>query len=170
MHPFHAVQLEYNPWNLEIEGPEGTHLLRTTKELGVSLFAYSPLGRGIMTGRFRSAADFGPDDSRSSLSRYQGDNFKKNLVLVDKFAEVARAKGYTPGQIVLAWLLAQGDHIFVIPGTKKIPYLEENFGASEIVVSADEDRALRKLVAEAGVSGGRDSMFGKFVDTAPLQS
>ena len=122
-----------------------------------------------MTGRFRSAADFGPDDARSRLARYQGDNFQKNLVLVDKFIEVARAKGYTPGQMVLAWLLAQGDNIFVIPGTKKIPYLEENFGASEITLSDEEERDLRKLVSEAGVSGDRGAMFGDFVDTVPLE-
>ena len=169
VHPIHAVQLEYNPWTLDVEGPEGTHLLSTTKELGVALFAYSPLGRGIMTGRFRTAEDFGPDDVRRHLARYQGDNFRKNLALVDQFTEAARAKGRTPGQMVLAWLLAQGDNVFVIPGTKKIPYLEENFGASEIVLSEEEDRALRKLVSEAGVSGDRSAMFGGFVDTVPLK-
>ena len=121
-----------------------------------------------MTGRFRTAEDFGPDDVRRHLARYQGDNFRKNLALVDKFAEAARAKGRTPGQMVLAWLLAQGDNVFVIPGTKKIPYLEENFGASEILLSEEEDRALRKLVSEAGVSGDRSAMFGGFVDTVSL--
>ncbi|KAI1274943.1 NADP-dependent oxidoreductase domain-containing protein [Xylaria sp. FL0933] len=170
IHPIHAVQLEYNPWTLDIEGPSGTHILDTCKELGVSIFAYSPLGRGIMTGRFRSAADFGADDARSILPRYQGENFQKNLKLVDQFAEVARRKGCTPGQLVLAWLLAQGDNIFVIPGTKKTAYLEENFAASEVALTKEEEQQLRKLVSEAGVEGDRGAMFGAFADTAPLES
>ncbi|KAI1420263.1 NADP-dependent oxidoreductase domain-containing protein [Xylaria sp. FL1777] len=168
VHPIHAVQLEYNPWTLDIEGPSGTHILDTCKELGVSIFAYSPLGRGIMTGRFRSAKDFGADDVRSTLPRYQGENFQKNLKLVDQFAEVARRKGCTSGQLVLAWLLAQGDNIFVIPGTKKTGYLEENFAASEVTLTEEEEKLLRKLVSEAGVDGDRGAMFGPFADTAPL--
>ncbi|KAJ2997264.1 hypothetical protein NUW58_g696 [Xylaria curta] len=168
VHPIHAVQVEYNPWTLDIEGESGTHILDTCKELGVSVFAYSPLGRGIMTGRFRSAADFGPNDARPTLPRYQGENFQKNLKLVDQFAEVARSKGCTSGQLVLAWLLAQGDNIFVIPGTKKTSYLEENFGASEVLLTEEEEKLLRKLVLEAGVSGHRGAMFGAFGDTAAL--
>ncbi|KAH8156610.1 hypothetical protein CIB48_g11639 [Xylaria polymorpha] len=169
VHPIHAVQVEYNPWTLDIEGPSGTHILDTCKELGVSVFAYSPLGRGIMTGRFRSAADFGPDDARSVSPRFQGENFQKNLKLVDQFAEIAKRKGCTSGQLVLAWLLAQGDNIFVIPGTKKAPYLEENFAASEVVLTEEEEKLLRKLVSEAGVSGDRGATFGFFVDTIPLE-
>ncbi|EMR69480.1 putative aldo-keto reductase yakc protein [Eutypa lata UCREL1] len=168
IHPIHAVQVEYNPWTLDIEGPSGTYLLDTCKELGVSVFAYSPLGRGIMTGRFRSAADFEADDSRKLLARFQGENFQKNLELVDKFSEVAKRKGCSPSQLVLAWLVAQSNNVFVIPGTKKIPYLEQNFSASEVVISKDEEKELRKLVSEAGVSGDRSAMFGNYVDTAPL--
>ncbi|KAI0970599.1 Aldo/keto reductase [Xylaria arbuscula] len=170
VHPIHAVQLEYNPWTLDIEGPSGTHILDTCKELGVSVFAYSPLGRGIMTGRFRTAADFGADDARSTLPRFQGENFQKNLKLVDQFAEIAQRKGCTSGQLVLAWLLAQGDNIFVIPGTKKTAYLEENFAASEVTLTDEEEKLLRKLVSEAGVSGDRGAMFGPFADTALLES
>ncbi|KAJ3578595.1 hypothetical protein NPX13_g1973 [Xylaria arbuscula] len=169
IHPVHAVQMEYNPWTLDIEGPSGTHLLDTCKDLGVSVFAYSPLGRGIMTGRFRSAEDFGSDDARSQLPRYQGENFQKNLKLVDQFAEVAKRKGCTSGQLVLAWLLAQGDNIFVIPGTKKTAYLEENFAASNVTLTDEEEKMLRKLVEEAGVSGDRGAMFTAFADTAPLK-
>ncbi|TRX96879.1 hypothetical protein FHL15_002185 [Xylaria flabelliformis] len=169
VHPIHAVQLEYNPWTLDIEGPSGTHMLDTCRELGVAVFAYSPLGRGIMTGRFRSAADFGPYDTRSMSPRYQGENFKKNLKLVDQFAEFAKRKGCTSGQLVLAWLLAQGDNIFVIPGTKKAAYLEENFAASEVVLTKEEEQQLRKMVSEAGVSGDRGAMFNPFTDTAPLK-
>ncbi|KAI0008551.1 NADP-dependent oxidoreductase domain-containing protein [Xylariaceae sp. FL0662B] len=170
VHPIQAVQVEYNPWTLDIEGPSGTYLLNTCKELGVSVFAYSPLGRGILTGRFRSAADFGAGNVRGILTRFQGENFRKNLELVDKFTEVAQRKGCTPGQLVLAWIMAQGDNIFVIPGTKKVSYLEENFGASGVVITVEEERELRKLVSEAGVSGSRDVMFGAFVDTVPLEA
>ncbi|KAI1298002.1 Aldo/keto reductase [Xylaria venustula] len=170
VHPIHAVQLEYNPWTLDIEGPSGTHILDTCKELGVSVFAYSPLGRGIMTGRFRTAANFGADDARSMLPRYQGENFQKNLKLVDQFVEIAQRKGCTSGQLVLAWLLAQGDNIFVIPGTKKTAYLEENFAASEVTLTDEEEQLLRKLVSESGVSGDRGAMFGPFADTAPLEA
>jgi aryl-alcohol dehydrogenase-like predicted oxidoreductase len=126
IHPISAVQVEYNPWTLDIEEDSGTHLLATAKELGVSVFAYSPLARGMLTARYRSAADFDANDVRRTLERFQGDNFQKNLVLVDKFNEVARRKGCTTGQLVLAWLTAQSDNVFVIPGTKKVPYLEEH--------------------------------------------
>ncbi|KAI0199274.1 Aldo/keto reductase [Astrocystis sublimbata] len=168
VHPIHAVQVEYNPWTLDIEGPSGTHILDTCKELGTAVFAYSPLGRGIMTGRYRSAADFEPGDSRSMFPRFQGENFQKNLKLVDQFAEIAKHKGCTGGQLVLAWLLAQGDNIFVIPGTKKTGYLEENFSAAEVVLADEEEKQLRKLVSEAGVSGDRAGMFNPFADTVPL--
>ncbi|GAW22638.1 hypothetical protein ANO14919_121800 [Xylariales sp. No.14919] len=170
VHPVHAVQFEYNPWTLDIEGPSGTHILDTCKELGVAVFAYSPLGRGIMTGRFRSAADFGPGDARTMLPRYQGENFQKNLQLVDQFAAIAARKGCTGGQLVLAWLLAQGENVFVIPGTKKTGYLEENFAAAQVSLTVEEERLIRKLVSEAGVSGDRGAMFGPFADTAPLES
>ncbi|KAH8886335.1 Aldo/keto reductase [Thozetella sp. PMI_491] len=169
IHPISAVQVEYNPWTLDIEGPSGTHLLRTCRELGVSVLAYSPLGRGILTGKIRSNADFGPDDVRARLARFNGDNFKKNLVLVDRFTELAKDKGCTPSQMVLAWLLAQGDDIFVIPGTKNTEHLEDNYGASEVHLTEHEVKQLRELVAAAGVSGDRDPAFGAFVDTAPLK-
>ena len=122
-----------------------------------------------MTGRFRSTEDFGPDDARAHLPRYQGENFQKNLKLVDRFAEVAKRKGCTSGQLVLAWLLAQGDNIFVIPGTKKTQYLEENFAASQVTLTREEEKLLRKLVDEAGVRGDRGAVFTAFADTAPLE-
>lgn len=168
IHPISCVQVEYNPWTLDIEGPSGTHLLDTCKELGVAVVAYSPLGRGILTGKYRSASDFGADDARAGMKRFQGENFTKNLVLVDRFTELAKTKGCTPGQLVLAWLVAQWDNIFVIPGTKKIPYLDENFGASTVEITDEEQKELRKLVSDAGVSGDRDPSFGDYVDTAPL--
>lgn len=135
IHPIHAVQVEYNPWDLDIEGEEGTNLLSTCRELGVSTFAYAPLGRGIMTGRFKSLDDFEPDDSRRNWPRFSSENFPKNLELVEKFKAIADKKGCTPGQLALAWLMAQGEDIIPIPGTKHINYLEENLGALKVRLS-----------------------------------
>ncbi|KAF5656950.1 alcohol dehydrogenase [Fusarium heterosporum] len=169
VHPITAVQVEYNPWTLDIEGPSGTHLLKTCEELDISVFAYSPLGRGILTGRFRSIDDFEEGDARRGFSRFQGDNFKKNLVIVDKFNELAKDRGCTSSQLALAWLLEQSPNVFVIPGTKKIKYLEENVGASRVKLSKEEEQELRKLTLDAGVVGGRDAHLGCYVDTAPLE-
>ncbi|KAF4964707.1 hypothetical protein FSARC_7414 [Fusarium sarcochroum] len=169
VHPITAVQVEYNPWTLDIEGPSGTHLFKTCQELDVAIFAYSPLGRGILTGRFRSIDDFEEGDSRRDLSRFQGENFKKNLVIVDKFEELAKSKGHTSSQLALAWLLEQSPNVFVIPGTKKVKYLEQNVGASKVELTKEEEQQLRKLVQEAGVQGERDPYFGSFVDTARLE-
>lgn len=135
----------------------------------MAVFAYSPLGRGILTGRFRSVDDFEETDTRRNLTRFQGDNFKKNLKIVDQFNELAKNKGFTSSQLVLAWILEQSPKMFVIPGTKNIKYLEENVGAAKVTLSKEENQELRKLAVEAGVVGGRDPFFGCFVDTAPLE-
>lgn len=168
VHPISVVQAEYSPWTLDIEESQGTNLLATCRELGISIFAYSPLGNGIMTGRYRSSADFGPGDARVGMKRFQGENFQKNLELVDKLANVAKAKGFEPGQLVLAWLLAQGDDIFVVPGTKNIRYLKQNFAASGVGISEDEKRSIRDLVSAVGFSGGRDTTYGSYIDTVAL--
>ncbi|PNH42658.1 hypothetical protein VD0004_g4691 [Verticillium dahliae] len=168
VHPIAAVQIEYNPWTLDIEGPSGTNLLDTCKELGVAVVAYSPLGRGILTGKYRSKNDFEPGDVRHYLERYQDENFRKNLVLVDKFEQVAKRKGCTLGQLVLAWLVAQWDKVIVIPGTKKIKYLEENFDSGKVEITSEEERELRELVSSSGISGSRNPFFGQFVDTVSL--
>lgn len=170
IHPISAVQIEYNPWTLDPEGPVGTYLLRTCAQLDVSIFCYSPLGRGLMTGAYRSLDDFEPDDARRGYVRFQGDNFQKNLVLADRIKAMAAEKRCTAGQLVLAWLAKQGEHVFVIPGTKKIKYLEENCKAAELHLSAEEEKALRKIVAEADVAGGRDPIYGSYVDTVPLEA
>ncbi|RGP61745.1 alcohol dehydrogenase [Fusarium sporotrichioides] len=169
IHTISAVQVEYNPWTLDIEGPSGTHILKTCQELDIAVFAYSPLGRGILTGRFRSADDFEEGDSRRGLTRFQGDSFKRNLDIVDKFEEMAKSKGYTSSQMALAWLLEQSPNVFVIPGTKKIKYLEENVRAAKITLSKEEDQELRRLVEDAEVAGGRDAFFGNYMDTPPLE-
>ncbi|KAK0762079.1 hypothetical protein N5P37_004880 [Trichoderma harzianum] len=129
-------------------------------QLGVAVFAYSPLGRGLLTGRFRSIDDFDENDSRRRYDRFQGDNFSKNLQLVDKFDELAKTKGCTPAQLVLAWLLAQYEALF---------YLEQNVGADDVKLSGDEEKAIRSLVEEAGVHGGRNPFAGSFHDTVPLE-
>ncbi|RGP62798.1 alcohol dehydrogenase [Fusarium longipes] len=168
VHPIAAVQVEYNPWTLDIEGPSGTYILKTCQELDIAVFAYSPLGRGILTGRFRSVDDFEQDDSRRALSRFQGDNFKKNLEIVDKFDELAKNKGCTSSQLALAWILEQSPNIFVIPGTKKIKYLEENVGAAKVKLTKEEEQGLRRLVEDVQVAGGRDPYFGCYMDTPAL--
>jgi len=129
-----AVQSEYSLWTREPE----MEILQACKELGVAFVAYSPLGRGFLTGQFKSFEDFAADDYRKFSPRFQGENFTKNLALVKKISSLATEKGCTASQLALAWVVAQGDYIFPIPGTKHIQYLEENAGAPDIKFSANE--------------------------------
>ncbi|KAH6711066.1 NADP-dependent oxidoreductase domain-containing protein [Leptodontidium sp. MPI-SDFR-AT-0119] len=152
-HHISAVQVEYSPFSLDIES-EQINLLNTCRELGVAVIAYSPLGRGMLTGRFKSVDDFEDGDVRRYLPRFSGGNFEKNLKLVDELAVLAAKKGCSPGQLSLAWLLAQGE-IFPIPGTMKTKYLEENVAAFEVKLTEDEIAEIRKIVEAAEVSGGR---------------
>ncbi|KAF3765340.1 Aldo/keto reductase [Cryphonectria parasitica EP155] len=171
VHPIAAVQVEYNPWDLDIENETGTHLLPTCRELGVATIAYSPLGRGILTGQIRSRDDLGKDDFRLLMSRWSEENFPKNLAVVDKIASIAARKGVTTSQLGLAWVLKQGDDLIPIPGTKKIKYLEENLGALKVDLSDEEEKEIRKLVDEATVIGKRNipGLLNVFADTPPLQ-
>lgn len=170
VHPISAVQIEYNTWDLAIENEDGTHLLATCRELGVATVAYSPLGRGILTGQVRSTEDFAPDDFRRMLERFNKENFPKNLAIVDKLAEIAETKNATPGQLALAWLLKQGDDIIPIPGTKRVKYLEENIGAARVQITDEEEREIRLKVDEAGVRGARtpQGLLNVFADTPSL--
>lgn len=170
VHPIAAVQVEYNPWDLAIENETGTNLLSACRELGVATVAYSPLGRGILTGQVRSTEDFAPDDFRRRLERFNKENFPKNLAIVDKIAEIAATKGATPGQLALAWLLKQGDDVIPIPGTKRVKYLEENIGAARVQVTDEEEREIRRKVDEAGVRGARTpgGLLNVFADTPSL--
>ncbi|EFQ32015.1 aldo/keto reductase [Colletotrichum graminicola] len=169
VHPIAAVQVEYNPWSLEIEGAAGTDLLRTCRELGVAVFAYSPLGRGIMTGRFKSADDFDASDYRRTLPRFAGDNFRKNMELVDHFASIAKDRHRcSAGQLALAWLLAQGDDVIPIPGTKRAEYLEGNLGALKVELGEEMEKDLRALVEEADVQGDRGVAYGNYSDSPAL--
>ncbi|RIA84187.1 NADP-dependent oxidoreductase domain-containing protein [Glomus cerebriforme] len=152
VHPIAAVQMEYSPWTLDIET---NGIMEACRELGVTIVAYSPLGRGFLTGRYKSVADFEPDDFRRELPRFQGENFDKNLELVHKFKEFANKKGVTPGQLCLAWILAQGDNIVTIPGTRKIKHLEENVEAAKIQLNSDELSEIRRIINSIEIVGTR---------------
>lgn len=149
VHPITALQTEYSLWSREPED----EILPTVRELGIGFVPYSPLGRGFLTGAYQSPDDFAPDDYRRHAPRFQGENFAKNLDVVKKVEEIAAEKGVTPAQLALAWLLAQGDDIVPIPGTKRRQYLEENVAAVEIDLSqSDLDRI--DAVAPKGVAVG----------------
>lgn len=149
VHPITALQTEYSLWEREPE----TKVFPVLAELGIGFVPYSPLGRGFLTGQFRSPEDFAADDFRRHSPRFQGENFDRNLQLVDRVKELADAKGCTPGQLALAWLLAQGEHIVPIPGTKKVNRLRENIGAADVELSAEDLGRLDEL-APAGVAAG----------------
>jgi aryl-alcohol dehydrogenase-like predicted oxidoreductase len=149
VHPITALQTEYSLWTRD---PEET-ILPTVRELGIGFVAYSPLGRGFLSGRFTSPDDFEPDDFRSQHPRFQGENFRKNLELVDRVKEIAEEKGVTPGQLALAWVLAQGEDIVPIPGTTTVRHLEENVAAADIELT-DEDLRRIDEAAPPGVAAG----------------
>ncbi len=149
VHPIAALQTEYSLWSRDVEA----EILPTVRELGIGFVAYSPLGRGFLTGRFRTFDDLALDDYRRHSPRFQGDNFGKNLELVKKIEEMAAGKGCTPSQLALAWVLAQGEDIVPIPGTKRVKYLDENLGAVHVSLSAEE-RARIEAVLPAGAASG----------------
>ena len=149
VHPIAALQTEYSLWSRDPED----ELLPLCRELGIGFVPYSPLGRGFLTGQFRSVADFGPDDYRQHSPRFQGENFAKNLQVVEQIKTLAAEKGATASQLALAWVLAQGDDLVPIPGTKRRAYLEENASAVEIQLTP-EDLARIEEVAPRGVASG----------------
>ncbi len=141
VYPVTAVQTEYSLWSREPEDD----ILKTCKELGVAFVAYSPLGRGFLTGQIKKFEDFESTDYRRFSPRFQGENFDKNLSLVRKIEAMAFAKGCTTSQLALAWVIAQGDFIFPIPGTKRMKYLEENAGAINVSLSSNELKELDSI-------------------------
>ncbi len=151
IHPIAALQTEYSLWTRDPED----EILGTVRELGISFVAYSPLGRGFLTGSFRKIEDLEPDDYRRHSPRFQGENFEKNLQLVKQVEELARQKGCTPSQIALAWLLQQGEDIVPIPGTKRVKYLEENVAALNITLTADELARIDEIAPKGATSGAR---------------
>ncbi len=149
VHPIAALQTEYSLWSRDVE----EEVLPTVRELGIGFVAYSPLGRGFLTGQFKTIDDLPADDWRRNVPRFQGENFQKNLELVKKIEWLAAAKGCTPSQLALAWVLAQGDDIVPIPGTKRVKYLDENLGAVNVRLTAD-DLAEIDAILPAGVAAG----------------
>ncbi|KAI1131438.1 NADP-dependent oxidoreductase domain-containing protein [Nemania abortiva] len=139
-----------------VQNKTGTNLLSICRELGITVFAYAPLGRGILTGPIKSTDDFAPDDFRRVVPRFSPGNFPKNLVLVDRFGTLADKTGCTPGHLALAWLSAQGEDIISIPGTKKLKYMRENVGALKVHISKEEVQEIRDEVEKAGLAGHRN--------------
>ncbi len=151
VHPITALQTEYSLWTRDPE-PE---LLPTCRKLGITFVAYSPLGRGFLTGAFKTPDDFEPGDYRRTSPRFQGENFARNLELVDKVKQLAAQSGITPSQLALAWVLAQGEDIVPIPGTKRRKYLEENAAAVDIDLAPDVVEALRQAFPLDAAAGDR---------------
>jgi len=149
VHPITALQTEYSLWSRDVE----EEILPTVRELGIGFVPYSPLGRGFLTGQIQRFEDLPEDDFRRTSPRFQGENFEKNLELVDRVREIAAEKGVTAGQLALAWLLAQGEDVVPIPGTKRREYLEENVGAVTIELT-DEDMRRIEEVAPVGAAAG----------------
>lgn len=157
---------------MDIEKPE-IGLLQTCRELGIATVAYSPLGRGMLTGQYQSIDDFDENDFRRSIPRFSKENFPRNLQLVKTLRVIADEKGCTSGQLSLAWLMNQGDDIFPIPGTKRIKYLEENMGALNVELTPEEDKQIRQAIERAEVYGTRVAetlMGGLVMDTPSLET
>ncbi len=151
VHPIAALQTEYSLWSRDVE----TDVLPTIRELGIGFVAYSPLGRGFLTGQFKRFEDLPADDYRRHSPRFQGDNFNKNLALVGKIEAIAARKGCTPGQLALAWVLARGTDIVPIPGTKRLRYLEENLTATNVVLTAAETDEIEAILPSGAAAGER---------------
>jgi aryl-alcohol dehydrogenase-like predicted oxidoreductase len=150
-HPIAALQTEYSLWTRD---PENA-ILETCRELGIGFVAYSPLGRGFLTGQFQKFEDLAADDYRRHSPRFQGENFQKNLDLVRRVEEIAREKGCQPSQLALAWVLAQGNDIVPIPGTKRRKYLEENVGVLEVKLTKEDLRRIDEVFPPEAAAGGR---------------
>lgn len=151
VHPISALQTEYSLWSRDVE--DG--ILETVRELGIGFVPYSPLGRGFLTGRFKTFDDLPENDYRRNSPRFQGENFQKNLALVDKIEALAKEKDCTPAQLALAWLLAQGEDIVPIPGTKRQAYLEENVGALNVTLEPQELKEIDAIAPKGVASGNR---------------
>ncbi|CCO33950.1 hypothetical protein BN14_08039 [Rhizoctonia solani AG-1 IB] len=153
VHPIAAIQVEYSPFVLDIE--QKGHLLETARELGVAVVAYSPIGRGILTGQITSNADIPDGDFRKHIPKYSEANFPKITSLVNKIKDVGRRHNATVGQVTLAFMLAQGDDIIPIPGTKNIKYAEENIGALKVKLTPEDIKEIRQAIVETELTGDR---------------
>ncbi len=151
VHPISALQTEYSLWSRDVED----EILPTVRELGIGFVAYSPLGRGFLTGQIQSPEDFGEGDYRQNSPRFQGVIFHKNLELVERVREIADEKGVASGQLAIAWLLHRGEDIIPIPGTKRRKYLEENAAAVDVELSDEELRRIDEVAPAGAAAGGR---------------
>ncbi len=151
VHPISAIQSEYSLWTRDPE----EEILGVCKELGIAFVPYSPLGRGFLTGQIKKFEDLEPDDYRRFSPRFQGENFSKNLDLVQQINELAKKKGCTPSQLALAWVMQKGDYIFPIPGTKRIKYLEENAGAVNVSFTKEELETIDSIFPKDAAAGLR---------------
>jgi aryl-alcohol dehydrogenase-like predicted oxidoreductase len=156
VHPITALQSEYSLWSRDPE--DG--LLDACRELGIGFVAYSPLGRGFLAGRFKSFDDLAADDWRRNSPRFQGENFQKNLDLVERIKEMAADKGCTPAQLALAWVLAQGEDIVPIPGTKQRQYVQENVGALDVAITPEDLERLDEIAPKGAAAGARYAEAG----------
>lgn len=156
VHPITALQTEYSLWS---RGPE-LEILPTVRELGIGFVAYSPLGRGFLTGKIRKVDDLAPDDWRRGVPRFQAENLQRNLVLINRIEEIALRKRCTPVQLALAWLMAQGSDIFPIPGTKRRKYLDENAGAAAVALSKAEFDEIAMAIPRDAAVGERYAPAG----------
>jgi aryl-alcohol dehydrogenase-like predicted oxidoreductase len=151
VHPVSAGQYEWSLFTRDLED----EVLPALRELGIGVVAYSPLGRGFLSGRITSPDDFGEDDFRRNHPRFTGENFARNLELVDRVRELAASKGATPSQLAIAWVLAQGDDVVPIPGTKRRSYLEENLGALDVELTSEDLAAIEEVTPRGSVAGAR---------------
>ena len=156
-HPITALQTEYSLWSREPE----TEILATVQELGIGFVPYSPLGRGFLSGEIKSINDLAHDDFRRINPRFMGENFERNLELVAKVEQIAKGRGVTAAQLALAWVLAQGETLVPIPGTRRIATLEDNVAAVDLVLSADELAAIDAVFPQGAASGERYAAFGR---------
>jgi len=170
VHPIAALQSEWSLWTRDLE----VDVLATARRLGIGLIPFSPLGRGFLTGAIKSPDDFDENDFRRNNPRFQGENFTKNLELVDAVRALAEEKGCTAGQLALAWVMAQGEDVVPIPGTKRRTYLEENVAACDVVLTDDDLGRLDALAPQGVAAGGRYTASGGLVstygDSPPLAS
>ena len=150
-HPISAGQYEWSLFTRDLED----ELLGTLRQLGIGVVAYSPLGRGFLSGRITSPDDFGDDDFRRGHPRFTGENFARNLELVERVRQLAAAKGVTPSQLAIVWVLSRGDDVVPIPGTKRRGYLQENAGALEAELTADDLAAIEEITPRGSVAGER---------------
>ena len=170
VHHIAAVQVEYSPFSMDIEQNE---LFKTCRELGVAVVAYSPFSRGFLTGTIKSHDDFDEDDRRRAMPRYSKENFHKNMELVHSITEIAEKKKCTPGQLTLAWLMAQDESVIPIPGTTKVKNFDENMGSLQVKLTSEEEKEIRGKVEATEITGDRypKYMLGHlYVDTVALKA